>query len=93
MGGYGSGPRWGGTGTTNDYWALDVRRWQRDGLLTPGRAFGWQWSCDGYVVASIQVRTGADRVILTYRHRSGDRDWEDENYPLWLDWTPCNFGG
>ncbi len=37
----------------NDYRALDVRRWHRDGLLTPGRAFGWQWSHNGEVTASI----------------------------------------
>jgi len=95
MGGMGSGRRWhyGANDTTNDYRALDVRRWKRDGLLTPGRAFGWQWSRDGEVVASIQVRVETGRVFLNYRHRSGGVEWKDENYPVWLDWTPCNLGG
>lgn len=94
MGGMGSGRRWyyGANNTTSDYRSLDVRRWQRDGLLTPGRAFGWQWSRDGEVVASIQVRVETGRVYLIYRQRSGG-DWKDENYPVWLDWTPCNLGG
>lgn len=95
MGGIGSGWRWhcGANDTTDDYRTIDVRRWQRDGLLTPGHAFGWQWSCNGEKVASIDVRTEPGRVILSYRHRSGGGEWKDENYPVWLDWTPCNLGG
>ena len=38
MGGFGSGSGQGGRNTTSDYRALDVRRLQRDGLLTPGHA-------------------------------------------------------
>lgn len=95
MGGIGSGRRWhyGAKNTTDDYRSIDVRRWNRDGLLTPNRAFGWQWSRDDEVVASIRVRTESDRVILTYRHRSGGEDWEDESYPVYLDWTTCHLGG
>ena len=43
MGGFGSGRGQGGKDTTSDMRALDIRRLQRDGLLTPGRAFGWNW--------------------------------------------------
>jgi len=95
MGGIGSGRRWcyGANNTTDDYRRLDVRRWQRDGFLKPNHSFSWQWTRHGETVASIQVRTEAERVILTYRHRSGSSDWKDESYPVRLDWTPCNFGG
>ena len=96
MGGMGSGRHWhyGANDTTSDYRALDVRRWKRDGLLTPGHAFGWQWSRHGEIFASIRVRTEADRVILTYRHRNrGEEEWQDESYPVYLDWTPCHLGG
>lgn len=92
MGGFGSG-RQGGKGTTNSYRVLDVRRLQRDGLLMPGRAFGWSWTRNGETVASIQVRTEADQVILMYSHRSGGGEWKREEYPVSLDWTPCNYGG
>jgi hypothetical protein len=44
MGGFGSGRGQGGKDTTSDMRPLDIRRLQRDGLLTPGRAFGWQWT-------------------------------------------------
>lgn len=95
MGGLGSGRRWhfGANDMTDDYRSIDVRRWRRDGLLAPQQAFGWQWSRHGEVVASIRVRTEPDRVILTYRHRSGGEDWQDESYPVYLDWTPCHLGG
>lgn len=95
MGGLGSGRHWhyNANDTTNDYRAIDVRRWQRDGFLTLGRTFSWQWSRNGDVAASIQVRVESDRVCLIYRHRGSSGEWKDENYSVWLDWTPCNLGG
>jgi hypothetical protein len=70
MGGFGSG-RHGGKGLTSDYRALDVWQLGRLGRLTPGQAFDWSWMRDGEIVASIQVQTEADRVVLSYRHRRG----------------------
>ena len=95
MGGYGSGRRWhfSAKDTTSDYRTLDIRRWKRDKLLTPGQAFGWQWSRHGEVVASIRVRTEKNLVRLMYRHRSQGKKWHDENYPVYLNWTPCHLGG
>jgi hypothetical protein len=93
MGGIGSGSwHYGAMDATDDYLAVDVRRWQRDGLLTPDRAFGLQWTCNGETMASIHVVTEADRVILNYRHRSGGGEWKDERYPVRLAWTPCHYG-
>ncbi len=96
MGGMGSGSyyRWGSKDTTGDYRSIDVRRWNRDSLLEPGRTFGWNWLRDDQIVASIQVRSEMDRILLNYRHRSGDaEDWKSENYPVYLDWSDCHLGG
>ena len=94
MGGMGSGWRYqGGKNTTSDMRALDVRRLQRDGLLTPGRAFGWNWSRNCETIASIQMRTEEDRVILKYRSRSNGDEWKAMEYPVYLEWTGCNLGG
>ena len=93
MGGWGSGRRQGGRGTTSDYRALDVRRLQRDGLLTPGRSFGWNWTRDGETVASIQVRAETGRVILDYRHKREGSEWQPMDYPVRLEWTGCTLGG
>ncbi len=93
MGGLGSGRGWqGGKNTTNDMRALDIRRLQRGGLLTAGRAFGWQWTRNGEEVASIQIRAEADRLILSYRTRRDD-EWQPMEYSVHLQWTGCNLGG
>ncbi|MGH9816034.1 MAG: hypothetical protein ACRD6I_08155, partial [Candidatus Acidiferrales bacterium] len=95
MGGPGSGNRWhyGARDTVEDYHALDVRRFEGAGMLTPGRSAGWQWTRDGEQVASIQVRAEHDRVTLIYRHRSGGAEWMDEQYPVRIVRTRCKLGG
>lgn len=95
MGGPGSGHGWRANAaeTTTDFRQLDVRRWQRDGLLLPGKVFSWQWTRDGELKAYIDVRAEFDRVILSYRHRRSGGEWKSEEYPVPLDWTPCTYGG
>jgi hypothetical protein len=95
MGGPGSGNRWhyGAQSTTDDYRTLDVRRWAREGVLRPGYWGGWQWTREGETVASIQMRAEQDRVILIYRHRSGDAEWKGEHYAVRVVRTPCRLGG
>jgi hypothetical protein len=95
MGGSGSGRRWrfGSKDTTETYRAIDVRRWKRDGFLSPGCAFSWKWSRHGEVIASINVRAEPDRVILDYRQRDHGGEWQAENYPVNLTTTPCHIGG
>ncbi len=95
MGGFGSGRygAFGGKNLTNEYRSIDIRRWKRDGLLSPSQNFGWQWSRDGEVVASINVKSCLGSVVLSYRQRCGGEDWKDEKYTVELDWSPCNYGG
>jgi len=94
MGGIGSGRGYqGGKDTTSDYHSLDVMRLQRDGLLVSSRSFGWNWNSNDEKVASIQIHTQADCVILDYRHRKGDKEWKSLYYTVMLDWTACRYGG
>jgi hypothetical protein len=100
LGGVGSGNwhRFGKKTTTGEYQGVDVRYLHREGLLKPTRWFTLRWSRAGRETDSI---SGAvigneepERLILTYRHRSAQRDeWEDVQEPVSLDWTACNFGG
>ena len=94
MGGIGSGRQWYhcAKDVTGDYISIDVRQWQRQGLLAPYQSFTWRWSCDDESIASIGAATKPDSVILRYCYRSDSRDWETETYPIYLEWTPCHFG-
>lgn len=94
MGGIGSGRRLvvGAKDTTNDYRSIDVRRWQRDGLLSPDNSFMWEWLKDGGRVASICVSVRRGLVVLDYQHRRREGVWKKECYPVRLDWTSCHFG-
>lgn len=92
MGGFGSGKH-GGKSVTGDMLALDIRRIHRAGRLQAGQFFNWQWSRGGAPVANINIQTGTDRVTLIYRSRSNGGEWQDMNYPVYLSWTPCTYGG
>ena len=92
MGGFGSG-RHGGKSTTGDMHVLDIRKIARAGRLKPGQSFGWQWTCNGEKIASINMRTDTDRVTLDYRARDRGGEWQAMNYPVRLSWTPCTYGG
>lgn len=94
MGGIGSGRHWhfGASSTTADYRRIDVRRWAREGLLEPGRRFGWQWSCNGKVTGSITVQAETGEVHLIYRSREGWGDWESMEYPVPLLSQPMPNG-
>jgi hypothetical protein len=93
MGGFGSGRGQRGKDTTSDMRVLDIRRLQRDGLLTPGQLFIWKWSRNGDETASIRIRTESDRVMLSYRSRSHEGEWQPQEYPVYLERRGCNFGG
>ena len=95
MGGFGSG-RQGGGRCTDDLRPLDERKINRGGVLTPGRWFSWQWTCNEEVTATISLRVEADRVLLDYRNRSphyNGGEWEPMKYDVRLDWTHCKLGG
>jgi hypothetical protein len=95
MGRSGSGRHYhcGSKSTTDDYRSLDVRRLQRGGLLEPGLSYFQQWLRSDEVVAKIGIRTEADRINLSYRNKSGGEEWQDMNYPVYLDYTACTYGG
>ena len=88
MGGFNSGRRWDSKATTSDYRKLDIRLWQRLGLLVVGQSFAWlEWDID---VITNDKRDEPNLVRLYRKYRGGR---QSEPYRVWIEWTPCNFGG
>lgn len=97
MGGIGSGNRYryGTKNTVEDRTSLDVNRWAREGYLSPGRSFSWQWTWGDGSKSTLNVRVESEWSIrLIYRVRfGGEVDWTDVDYSIQLERTPCRFGG
>lgn len=80
--------------TTSDYLQIDVRLLRRWGYLRGVSQSGTlTWRRNGEVIASVGIRSESGRVVLSYRHSRNNGEWTKCEYPVWLDWTPCNYGG
>lgn len=92
MGGYGSG-RQHGANCTDEYRNIDIRRWQREGFLTPGRILDWQWLQDGKKIASIGVKVEVEQLRLNYSYQRNGGDKENLEYFVKLQTSTCHYGG
>jgi hypothetical protein len=81
-----------GRHTTDDYRRLDVRELHKSGLLAAGSRGMWNWYSRGTLRASIHVRAEDGQVILTYQAQENGKR-RDYDYPVFLSWTPCRYGG
>jgi hypothetical protein len=94
MGGYGSGNHWcySANSTVNNYNSIDIRKWYRQSLLTPGNSFTTKWFCNEEVTSSIHILVAEKYVILSYQHEHSG-EWKKMNYSIDLEWTSCRLGG
>lgn len=98
MGGYFS-TRWNCEHTRNSTGGLlqlDVRRLARDGSLTPGAVSTVNWERNGEPAGTIVIAMDHDRhrLVLTYSTQAhGETEWTPHTVPVWLDSTPCHYGG
>ena len=69
---------------------IDVRRWQREGILQEGSAGTWQWSDpdSGKQTAAIGYWANAGNVTLNF-----SIDGKPHTHVIWLAETACNYGG
>jgi hypothetical protein len=96
VGGYGSGSwyRWNKKATTEEVRRIDIRYMKKKGLLQwPGYTGSLSWSCGGEPTGSIRYRVESDRLVLMYSYRAYGEDWQKYEEGVWLDRTPCNYGG
>jgi hypothetical protein len=74
--------------------SIDVRRWNREGLLQEGRHFPCSWTYAGKPCGSISVRTEEDAVVLVFSsRRSPDSEWKPVEQRVSITWTACHFSG
>ena len=99
MGGYFS-TRWSGLPTrrtTGGALKLDVRRLARDGSLTPGALSTVSWTRgDDEPAGTIITYMDQERPVLELRYstrRDRETEWKRHTAPVWLDSTPCTYGG
>lgn len=93
MGGSGSGRPSGFGATVESYRSIDANQLHRAGCLLPGWFGGWQWTRDGERVAWITLRAAPGRVVLSYRWRVADGEWQDIEEPFRIVQIPCRLGG
>jgi len=69
---------------------LDVRRWQREGVLQPGRSGSWQWTNKetGEQTGSIGYRVDDGCVRLDYSIGG-----KPSGQTVRLSQSACNYGG
>ncbi|KYD11050.1 hypothetical protein [Heyndrickxia sporothermodurans] len=91
MGGWGSG-KYGLFGNkiaktaVEDCLCIDIRRWQREKLLTRPFLWAW-WNGEGKQQASISVYPNSEYILIKYRVNG-----EPVGLQTWLDETPTNYG-
>lgn len=74
--------------------ALDIRRLHQERLLSPGSSFSWHWTNNyGEKAGSIGVNVGHQQVMLNYQWTPDGGDSRPITCSLWIDQTPCNYGG
>lgn len=95
MGGSGSGSwcRWSKQDTCEEVKRVDIRYMRKQGLLRPGYAGTLTWTCGGEDTGHINYRMEVNRLILSYRFREHGGEWEPVDEAVWLDRTPCHYGG
>ena len=61
-------PALGGRTTCESCPSIDVREWQRKGLLHAGQDFSWSWTRGGDAAGSVTVRVEDAAVVLSCHH-------------------------
>jgi hypothetical protein len=95
MGGRGSGScsRWDSKKTTESQNRIDIRWLNKHGYLRPGNIGKLSWSQRGKETGSIIYRMEIGSMILNYRYRYRDGEWQAVEQDIHFNRTPCNYGG
>ena len=92
MGGYGSGG-YSSKRTTWEFLQLDIRQLRRKEFWRVDWCGTVTWFLRGEAMSSAGLQVQSDRIVLNYTHSRNGGDKKHYDYPVFLDRTPCNFGG
>ena len=95
MGGLGSG-RIGAGGKKNiteSYCSIDVRQWQRNGMLSDGHRFRTNWSIGQSMSLQLQTRVEAGCLVFQSSLKEPDSESQNWSQTIFIDRTPCHLGG
>ena len=92
MGGFGSG-RKSKVKCTEDYWSIDINRWQRKYNLEPGDHFLGECTRSGRKATFTNVRAETSGLLFTYSYKRSDDVWDNLDYLIKLQTIPCHYGG
>ncbi|RJP38999.1 MAG: hypothetical protein C4548_12530 [Desulfobacteraceae bacterium] len=94
MGGFGSGRRssW-AKPTTESQKRIDIRWLKNNGFLTSICLGTLSWSRGDEKAGWINYRREDDRIILSYRFREWQGEWENVTETVKIVRTACNYGG
>jgi hypothetical protein len=95
VGGYGSGKwfRHDIKAKTSTLFRIDIKDFRRSSGLKPGARGEVEWRRQGALVGSLTYEIKSDRVMLEYEHQSPEKEAQLVIETIWLDHTPCNYGG
>ncbi len=95
MGGRGSGQYYRGSTRTSceETRRIDIRYLRQNGLLRPNWAGSLSWSTGGEPTGNINYTMNENTMELNFRFSRYDDDWEEVRQTIWLDRTPCHYGG
>jgi hypothetical protein len=95
MGGFGS-TRWGLTRTQDTVetnCSLDINRLNRAGCLQSGYRGSLEWKRGVEPIAAVRFRRDGDALVLSYRVRRHDEEWQDVEQPTQIVWTRADSAG
>jgi hypothetical protein len=75
------------------YKRLDIRYLHKTDGLRPGVSYSSRWTRGDKPAGDIGIKTESGYILLIYGYRRGDDEWRHVEERVYLDWTPCNYGG
>jgi len=95
LGGSGSGRwyRYGAKETTYGMINLDVNYLSRNGNFASNQLSYMTWSRDNEAICTINTRMEGPYLVLGYRRRLRNGDWQGSEERVLLSYTSCNYGG